>query len=72
MVAKVVSERLGPLTIVLTLDTYLHVLPDMQQQATERFKSYYSHPVPNRNVRSASTPYLVAHSIVSRHIICAE
>jgi integrase len=31
---KVVSERLGHSTIVLTLDTYAHVLPTMQQQAT--------------------------------------
>ncbi len=36
--AKVVSERLGHSTIVLTLDTYTHVLPDMQQQATERIE----------------------------------
>src|SRR5437588_10397540 len=33
---KVVSERLGHSTIVLTLDTYSHVLPTMQQQASER------------------------------------
>ncbi len=31
--AKVASERLGHSTIVLTLDTYSHVLPNMQQQA---------------------------------------
>jgi len=31
--AKVASERLGHSTIVLTLDTYSHVLPDMQQHA---------------------------------------
>jgi integrase len=37
--AKVVSERLGHSTIVLTLDTYTHVLPDMQQAATERIES---------------------------------
>lgn len=35
---KVVSERLGHSTIVLTLDTYSHVLPTMQQQATERLE----------------------------------
>ncbi len=33
---KVVSERLGHSTIVLTLDTYSHVLPTMQQGATAR------------------------------------
>jgi integrase len=31
---KVVSERLGHSTIVLTLDTYSHVLPTMQEKAT--------------------------------------
>ena len=37
--AKVASERLGHSTIVLTLDTYSHVLPDMQQEATERMET---------------------------------
>jgi integrase len=42
---KVVSERLGHSTIVLTLDTYSHVLPTMQQQATARLeKMLYSKP----------------------------
>jgi integrase len=35
---KVVSERLGHSTIVLTLDTYSHVLPTMQQGATTRLE----------------------------------
>lgn len=40
---KVVSERLGHSTVVLTLDTYSHVLPTMQQQATARLeKMLYS------------------------------
>jgi len=40
---KVVSERLGHSTIVLTLDTYSHVLPTMQQQATAKLeKMLYS------------------------------
>jgi integrase len=34
--AKVASERLGHSTIVLTMDTYSHVLPDMQQDAVDR------------------------------------
>jgi len=37
--AKVASERLGHSTIVLTLDTYSHVLPDMQQEAAERIET---------------------------------
>jgi len=35
---KVVSERLGHSNIVLTLDTYSHVLPTMQQGATARLE----------------------------------
>ncbi len=35
---KVVSERLGHSTIVLTLDTYSHVLPTMQQRATAKLE----------------------------------
>ena len=34
--AKVVSERLGHASTVLTMDTYSHVLPDMQLEATAR------------------------------------
>lgn len=30
---KVVSERLGHATVNITLDTYSHVLPDLQQEA---------------------------------------
>ncbi len=33
---KVVAERLGHSTVVLTLDTYRHVLPTMQQQTTAK------------------------------------
>jgi integrase len=35
---KVVSERLGHSTIVLTLDTYSHALPTMQQQAATKLE----------------------------------
>lgn len=35
---KVVSERLGHASVTLTLDTYSHVLPTMQQQAAERLE----------------------------------
>jgi integrase len=36
---KVVSERLGHASVTLTLDTYSHVLPSMQQAATEKLES---------------------------------
>ena len=35
---KVGSVRLGHSTIVLTLDTYSHVLPDMQEEAARRIE----------------------------------
>jgi len=33
---KVVSERLGHASIGITLDTYSHVMPDMQKEAAEK------------------------------------
>ncbi len=35
---KVVSERLGHASVTLTLDTYSHVLPDMQEKAAEKLE----------------------------------
>jgi integrase len=35
---KIVSERLGHASITLTLDTYSHVLPSMQQAASEKLE----------------------------------
>jgi integrase len=35
---KVVSETLGHASITLTLDTYSHVLPDMQDDAAARME----------------------------------
>ena len=34
---KIVSERLGHASIGITLDTYSHVLPSMQEQAAAAF-----------------------------------
>ncbi len=36
---KVVSERLGHAKVSITLDTYAHVLPDMQDRAVEAFSA---------------------------------
>jgi len=33
---KVVSERLGHASIGITLDTYIHVMLGMQEEATEK------------------------------------
>jgi integrase len=35
---KIVSERLGHASIVLTRDTYSHGLPSIQQAATEKLE----------------------------------
>lgn len=35
---KVVAERLGHSTVVLTLDTYSHVLPSMQKDASDQLE----------------------------------
>jgi integrase len=35
---KVVSERLGHSTIGITMDTYTHVLPNMQKEAALQFE----------------------------------
>ncbi len=34
---KIVSERLGHASISITLDTYSHVLPGLQEAAAEKF-----------------------------------
>ena len=36
---KVVSERLGHANIGITLDTYAHVLPSMQQDASDKIRA---------------------------------
>ena len=38
---KVVSKRLGHASITLTLDTYSHVLPDMQEAAAEKMEAMF-------------------------------
>lgn len=38
---KIVSERLGHASITLTLDTYSHVLPDMQESAADRLEARF-------------------------------
>lgn len=37
---KIVSERLGHSSVTMTLDTYSHVLPTMQETATEKLSSF--------------------------------
>ena len=39
---KIVSERLGHASIGITLDTYSHVLPSMQQDAADAFDEIFA------------------------------
>jgi integrase len=41
---KVVQERLGHASIQLTLDTYSHVVPGMQERASERLDALLATP----------------------------
>ena len=38
---KVVSEILGHASVQITMDTYSHVLPDLQSEAMNRIADYY-------------------------------
>ena len=41
---KVVQERLGHASITLTLNTYSHVMADIQDEAADKLDTYMSHP----------------------------
>lgn len=41
---KVVQEMLGHSTISLTLDTYSHVIPDLQREAAEKMQALLQAP----------------------------
>jgi integrase len=42
---KVVQEILGYSQISMTMDTYFHVLPDMQQEAMDKMNDLFRHDV---------------------------
>ncbi len=39
---KIVSERLGHANVGITLDTYSHVLPSMQEEAARAFDELFT------------------------------
>jgi integrase len=41
---KIVSERLGHASITITLDTYSHVLPSLQEAAALKFEEILREP----------------------------
>jgi integrase len=47
---KIVSERLGHASIEITLNTYQHVLPTMQQRAAEKLESVIGRMVPKKRI----------------------
>ena len=46
---KIVSERLGHATIAITLDTYSHVMPGMQEDAALRLDAVLQVAINARN-----------------------
>jgi len=54
---KVVSERLGHANIGITLDTYSHVLPGLQEAAAERFDRIFEE-VNNENLKASVSKML--------------
>jgi integrase len=44
---KIVQERLGHSTIAMTLDTYSHVVPGLQEAAAAKFDSLFKERVIN-------------------------
>ena len=40
---KVVSERLGHATVAITMDTYTHAVPALQEEAAERIAALVFH-----------------------------
>ena len=50
---KIVSERLGHSSVTLTLDTYSHVLPTMQERAADTMNLLLSRGVPQTGVIGA-------------------
>ena len=45
---KIVSERLGHSSVSITLDTYSHVLPGLQERAARRFDEELSSKAPTK------------------------
>jgi integrase len=43
---KIVQERLGHSTISVTLDTYSHVAPGLQEAAAQHFDELFTQPAP--------------------------
>jgi integrase len=49
---KIVQERLGHASIQITLDTYSHVAPGLQEAAAQQFDDMLHHKAKNEAVES--------------------
>ena len=56
--AKVVAERLGHATIGITLDTYSHVMPALEEQTATRIARLIVGEMPERSPASRTEPFL--------------
>jgi hypothetical protein len=58
-----VQERLGHADISLTLSTYSHVLPDIQEEAAEKFDLLLDPHDPNINSEHSLISYIESQKI---------
>jgi len=61
---KVVSERLGHASVNITLDTYSHVLPGLQEAAADRFDRMLETTMPDTNPNTDVSRMLAANGEV--------
>ncbi len=62
---KVVSERLGHSDIRITLDTYSHAIPSMQEEAAQMIEGLIGNK-PNNSPRTSQTVSLPKSSVFDR------
>ncbi len=58
--SKIVQERVGHSSIAMTLDTYSHVIPGLQEMAAKSFdilvQKYNANLTPNKEDNNVETP----------------
>jgi len=64
---KIVSERLGHSSIAITLDTYSHVLPGLQEAAAQRFEEGLQMPVPDPQLKQLVSKMLAIMDFCRGH-----
>ena len=64
---KVLQERLGHSDISLTLNTYSHVLPDIQEEAAENISQSWLHIESNFKVKDSIFPINEASQLSNKN-----